>query len=229
MNARVSSAALAVLSLCAVPAAAQQWSFSVQSAFTTTVRPVRNTHVYMTQDGGQFYALQADQTVRSAAQPEVYWGVAATVRTGVEAVAKLGLQSYRSNTEVTRVSTGLLERSEEYATPYLPLTLGLRWKPARSLAIEALGAADLFGYGTQYTVDAHLHLAEHHSLYVGLLHARTVEYVNTTTADPPNWRLFYSGYTTPFPSWHVHFGYRFAFSVRSAAAVSDKTRSLKSF
>lgn len=211
-----------------LPVAAQNWSLTIQSAFTSTVQPVRNTHRYMTQNGNNFFELQADQSVQASSQPELHLGLMASVRPGLAAVAKLGLQSYRSQIQTSRVSSGLLVQAEDYISPMIPLSFGLRWQPISAVAVEVLGAADLFGYGSQLTADAHLHLAKDHSLYVGLVRAQTQEYVNTTTADPANWRLFYSGYDAPFPSLHVHVGYRFALGLWPANS-SEKTKMIRVF
>jgi hypothetical protein len=182
----------------------------------------------MTQNGNNFFELQADQSVQASSQPELHLGLMASVRPGLAAVAKLGLQSYRSQIQTSRVSSGLLVQAEDYISPMIPLSFGLRWQPISAVAVEVLGAADLFGYGSQLTADAHLHLAKDHSLYVGLVRAQTQEYVNTTTADPANWRLFYSGYDAPFPSLHVHVGYRFALGLWPANS-SEKTKMIRVF
>jgi hypothetical protein len=60
----------------------------------------------MTQNGNNFFELQADQSVQASSQPELHLGLMASVRPGLAAVAKLGLQSYRSQIQTSRVSSG---------------------------------------------------------------------------------------------------------------------------
>jgi hypothetical protein len=216
-------------SILAFASGAQGIAVTAQTSLASTLRPVQNTYRYMTQNGANFFELEGDQTVTASATPAFQLGMAFSVRPKWSAVANVGWNAYRSQIRTTRVASGLLESSEDYQTVYIPLSFGLRWAPVKALALEGKAGADLLGSGAQFALEAHVPLAPSHSLFAGLLHARTWEYINTTTADPPNYRLFYSGYTSPFGSWHAQVGYRFALDVVGAGSRPDKTRGIRVF
>jgi hypothetical protein len=208
----------------------QKVSLTAQTSLYSTLRPVQNTYRYMDQVGANFFELESVQEGTATGQPGFQLGVAFAVQQKWSAVAQFGWSSYRTQIQTTRVISGILESREDYQTILIPISFGLRWAPIRVFALEAKAGADIFGSGTQVGAEGHFHLAPQHSLFLGVMHARTWEYINTTTADPPNYRLFYSGYTAPFGSLHAQVGYRFAWEVAGKSGVGgDKTRGLQVF
>ena len=208
----------------------QKVTLTAQTSLYSTLRPIQNTYRYMDQVGANFFELESVQEGTATNQPGFQLGVAFAVQQKWSAVAQVGWNSYRTQIQTTRVVSGILESREDYQTVLLPISFGLRWKPVNAFAVEAKAGADVFGSGTQVGLEGHFHLAPQHSLFLGVIHARTWEYINTTTADPPNYRLFYSGYTAPFGSIHAQVGYRFAWEVAGKSGVGgDKTRGLQVF
>lgn len=229
MKALFRASGLFVLGVAGSGLFAQKVTLTAQTALYSTLSPLQNTYRYMDQVGSNFFQLESVQEGTATSQPGFQFGVAFAVQNKWSAVAQLGWNSYRTQIVTTRVVSGILESREDYQTVLVPISFGLRWKPVNAFALEAKAGADVFGSGTQVGMEGHFHLAPQHSLFLGLMHSRTWEYINTTTADPPNYRLFYSGYSAPFGSLHAQVGYRFAWDVRGVEAQEDRTRGIRTF